>query len=226
MSAIAFAIAMALALGVPPWAAAGSVTAGGKNTSASLKSLVSRMQHHYQQTDSFSAKFNETITRVGAPPRDRAGSVYYQKPGRIRFDFGEPQSETIVSDGTTLYDYDPGLNQVVQAPLKQAFTTQRAAALLLGVGNIERDFAATAVANPPADGLDHLTLIPKDGSAKIELGVDRKSTDIARLVLTDALGNVTVFKFSEIERNPRLKSSLFVFTPPPGADVVSSQNSQ
>jgi outer membrane lipoprotein carrier protein len=197
-----------------------------RTSATNLKSLLERLQRHYQKTDSFSAKFNETVTRVGAPPRVRTGIVYYQKPGRIRFDFGEPQPETIVSDGTTLYDYDPGLNQVIQAPLRQAFTTQRAAALLLGVGNIEHDFTAATVANSATDGLEHVALAPKGGGDKIELGVDAKTSNIEWLVLTDALGNATTFKFSEIVRNLQLKSSLFVFTAPAGADVVSSQNSK
>lgn len=191
-----------------------------------LKPLLERLQRHYQQTDSFSAKFNETVTRVGAPPRDRTGVVYYRKPGRIRFDFGEPQPETIVSDGTTLYDYDPGLNQVVQAPLRQAFTTQRAAALLLGAGNVEHDFSAATVANSPVDGLEHVALMPKGGGDRIELGLDPKTSNIKWLGLTDALGNVTTFRFSEIQRNLPLKSSLFVFIAPAGADIVSSQNSR
>lgn len=195
-------------------------------SATNLRSLVKGLQRHYQQTASFSAKFNETVTRVGAPPRERTGVVYYRKPGRIRFDFAEPQSETIVSDGTTLYDYDPGLNQVIEVPLQQAFTTQRAAALLLGVGSVEHDFTAATVANPPLDGLQHVSLTPKDGSDRIELGVDPKTSNIEWLGLTDALGNVTTFKFSEIERNLPLKSSLFVFTAPVGADIVSSQSSR
>jgi outer membrane lipoprotein carrier protein len=223
----AVGLGLAIMFGMPRLTSAATDTNGAAHSSTTnLSSLLKHLQRHYQQTDSFSAKFDETVTRVGAPPRDRTGMVYYQKPGRIRFDFAEPQAETIVSDGTMLYDYDPGLNQVVQAPLKQAFTTQRAAALLLGVGSVERDFVAAPVLNAPADGLDYVALTPKGGGDKIELGVEPKTSNIERLVLTDALGNVTVFKFSEIDLSPQLKSGLFVFTVPPGADIVSSQNPQ
>src|ERR1700687_5839126 len=139
--------------------------------SAELKSLLAHLQRHYQQTDSFSAAFKQTVARVGALPRDRAGTVYYRKPGRVRFEFGEPQPETIVSDGKLLYDYDPGLNQVMETPLKNAIKTQAVAAFLLGVGNVERDFKASRAASPANDGLTHLLLTPKRGGDDIELGL-------------------------------------------------------
>lgn len=206
------------------WAA--EIAASTAASTASLKPLLKRLQNHYQETSSFTAKFEESITRVGAPPRHRSGVVSYLRPGRIRFDFAAPDSETIVSDGTTLYDYDPGLNQVIEAPLKQALSTQRVAALLLGAGNVERDFAASPVANAPQDGRDYVALTPKDGGDKIELGVDRASSNIERLVLTDSIGDVTSFEFSQIERNRPVKSSLFTFSPPPGADIVNAQDSK
>jgi outer membrane lipoprotein carrier protein len=190
---------------------------------ANLKTLVARLQHHYQVTDSFKAKFTETITRAGAPPRQRGGMIYYRKPGRIRWEFSGSQPETIVSDGTTIYDYDPGLNQVVETPLRNAFRSQGAVAFILGVGSVERDFKATAVPSAAADGRDHIALTPKGGAGEgIELGVDRKTSNIAALRLTDALGNTTAFDFSEIERNLPLKASLFAFTAPDGADIVSA----
>ena len=204
---------------VLPANAAETVSSGN----GSVKALVKRLQHHYKATDSFSAKFIETITRVGAPPREREGGVYYEKPGRMRWEFDAPQVETIVSDGTTIYDYDAGLNQVVETSVKQAFKSQTAAAFFLGVGNIERDFDASAVANPPSDGLDHVTLTPKGGGDRIEVGIDPKTFDIVTLALADQLGNKTTLKFGGIERNSSLKSSLFTFTPPQGADIVSPQ---
>jgi outer membrane lipoprotein carrier protein len=190
---------------------------------ANLKTLVARLQHHYQVTDSFKAKFKETVTRAGALPRQRSGMIYYRKPGLIRWEFSGSQPETIVSDGTTIYDYDPGLNQVVETPLRNALRSQEAVAFILGLGNVERDFKATAVPSAAADGRDHLALTPKGGGGDgIELGVDRKTSNIAALRLTDALGNTTTLDLSEIERNLPLKASLFAFTAPDGVDIVNA----
>ena len=41
--------------------------------------------------------------------------------------------------------------------------------------------------------------------------------------LYDQLGQITVMRFSQIERNPKLSSDLFTFTPPKGVDVIEDQ---
>ncbi len=187
-----------------------------------LKALLARLQRHYQETDSFSASFKQTVTRVGAPPRDRSGTVYYEKPGRIRFEFSDPQPETIVSDGILLHDYDPGLNQVMETPLKNAIKTQAAAAFLLGVGNVQRDFKATLPASAPSDGLNYLLLVPKRGGDAIEIGLDPHTLNIMNLRLQDALGNTTALQFSDVETNLAIEASRFQFKTPEGADVVTS----
>jgi outer membrane lipoprotein carrier protein len=204
-------------------AAAAGADATASSAAARIKPIVARLQRHYQTLASFSAKFNERITRPGMPPRERTGRVFYRKPGRMRWEFAAPQIETIVSDGVTLYDYDPGLNQVIETPLEKAFKSNGAAAFVLGVGNLERDFRAAPVASAPADGLNHVVLRPKAGGDPIELGLDPQTANIVTLTLTDGLGNTTFLRFSEISGNPALAPSLFAFTPPAGADIVSSQ---
>ena len=223
VASIAAAIAMSAGMVSPqPMASpAASVSSGTE-----LRSLLSHLQRHYQQTNSFKANFTETVTRAGAPPRVRTGVIYYRKPGGLHWEFAEPHPETIVSDGSLIYDYDPGLNQVVETPLKNAFKSQSAAAFLLGVGNVDRDFEAAPVGSHGGDNLDHLALTPRGGGDRIELGIDRKTFDIVTLELTDALGNRTELEFSAVERNLALESSLFAFTVPAGADIVSSQGSQ
>jgi outer membrane lipoprotein carrier protein len=195
-------------------------------TPVEVKALVEHLQKHYKATQSFSAKFTETITRVGGPPLERQGSVYYSKPGRVRFDFTSPQPETLVSDGTTFYDYDPGLNQVMETPLKNVLRTKSAAAFLMGVGNIAHEFDAMPMVGDEAN-LKSLRLTPKAGGGdRIGLGIDPANFNIVILQLTDALGNVTVFHFEDIRINVPIEAELFAFKIPAGADIVGPQQPQ
>ncbi|HLW69509.1 MAG TPA: outer membrane lipoprotein carrier protein LolA [Candidatus Binataceae bacterium] len=201
---------------------AGAAVMAVAHPTTNLKSILDRLQRHYETTDSFTAKFTETLTSAGGPPRERSGKVAYRKGGRIRWEFDQPAPESVIADGATLYDYDPGLNQVIEMPLGDAFKSRSAAAFILGVANLQRDFDAQLLADAPADGLDHLVVTPKDGGDKIGLGLDAKSLNIVTLQVADALGNVTLLKFSDIRRNVPLANSLFTFTPPPGADIVTA----
>ena len=199
-----------------------ALMAAGAVRASDPASLVSRLQHHYRATDSFTARFVETLTSPGGAPRQRSGKVAYRKPGMIRWEFDAPQPETIVADGATLYDYDPGLNQVVEMSERSAFKNRSIAAFILGVGDLERDFEGRIVSDSLSDGLDHLMLTPKDGGAKIELGVDSKTLNITRLRTADALGNATDLQLSDIQRNVTLQASIFSFSVPPGADIVNA----
>jgi outer membrane lipoprotein carrier protein len=219
--AVAFVAGLAVA-GAGPTTRAQAATIANP---PQLKMTVEHLQKHYQATQSFSAEFVETIARVGAPPQERQGTVYYRKPGRIRFDFTSPQPETLVSDGTTFYDYDPGLNQVMETPLSNVLKTRSAAAFLMGAGDLEREF--DALPGPPsADNLPTIRLTPKGGGDRIELGMDPANFNIVMLRLNDALGNVTLFHFDDIRVNVPLEESLFAFKAPAGADIVSPSGTQ
>ncbi len=84
----------------------------------------------------------------------------------------DPEKQTIVSDGETLYSYDPDLNQVVETPLKQALKSSSATSFLLGIGNINRDFKAAFAHPATPTGLVDLILDAKTGGYKIEVGLD------------------------------------------------------
>jgi outer membrane lipoprotein carrier protein len=181
---------------------------------------VRALQRRYHEIKSLRAKFTESITPAGAPTRNRDGVVYLRMPGRMRWQFDSPTRELVVSDGSTLYTYDPDLNQVVEAPLKQVLRAPGATEFLLGMGNLSRDFEASAVEPPPADGLIHLKLRSRRGGNTIELGLVPATYDIATLEITDALGNVTRLSFSDIDDNVKISDSMFAFTVPAGADIV------
>ncbi len=223
-SGIIPAIAIALAIVTPargeniaPVSAPGSAS-----VRSGLKQVLDRLQRHYRDTNSFSAKFIEEVTTVGAPKRQRTGLVSFRKPGRMRWEFAAPEVQTIVSDGDMLYSYDPDLNQVVQTPLKDAIKSSSATSFLLGMGNINRDFKAAFANSTPSDGLIQLILDAKAGGYKIEIGLDPKSYNLVTLRLTDQLGDVTKVDFSDIHNNVELPDSIFAFKAPAGTDIVTA----
>jgi outer membrane lipoprotein carrier protein len=187
--------------------------------------FIRQLQQHYESTTSFTANFKQSLSSAGGQSRERAGKIYYQKPGRIRWQFDPPQPETIVSDGKTLYDFDPGLNQVTEMPLADAFKGHSAAAFIMGIGNLERDFIAEPLTSArPSDQNDQeeIAIRPKDGGDKIELGVNKKSLNIMTVRIADALGNTNLIHLSDIKCNITLDSALFEFNPPSNADIVVS----
>ena len=204
-----------MAIGVAP-----SVRAELNASSARLDGILTRVQNHYRETNSFNAKFTEAVSSPGGMKKTRTGTVYYLKPGRMRWEFGGPETETIVSDGTIVYSYQPDLNQVIETPVKQLLKSPSATAFLLGFGDLRKDFKASIVSPASDDGLIHLSLVPREGGSQAEIALDRQTLDLVTLELTDAIGDRTVFRFSDWRDNPTLAGSLFRFEAPPGADIV------
>src|SRR5579863_84262 len=221
-----FAVAFALILAVVTSARAENIAPVSAPATTSsrggLKQVLDRLQKHYRDTNSFSAKFHEEVTTVGAAKRERSGLVSFRKPGRMRWESAAPEVQTIVSDGEKLYSYDPELNQVVETPLDQALRSSSATSFLLGMGNINHDFKAAFANSPESDGLIQLILDAKAGGYKIQIGLDPKTYNLVTLTLTDQLGDVTKVDFSDIHNNVELPDSVFAFKVPAGADIVTA----
>ncbi|MGH7915438.1 MAG: LolA family protein [Candidatus Binataceae bacterium] len=190
--------------------------------SPSLDTTLRRLQERYDCSRSLQANFDETLSSPGGLARTRKGTVYFRKVGRMRWEFAAPSEGTIVSDGTTVYDYEKDLNQVVELPVGKALKSS-ATAFLLGLGNIRRDFNVSMPPVTSSDGLVHVILTPKGGGDTMELGLDPKTYDIVNFKLTNQVGEVTELKFSDIRINVTLDDSLFRFTVPEGADIVRPQ---
>src|SRR5260221_7354980 len=66
----------------------------GPPVSKDLRQVLDRLQRHYHDTNSFTAKFNEEIATVGAPKKQRQGTVSFRKPGRMRWEFETPEKRS------------------------------------------------------------------------------------------------------------------------------------
>jgi outer membrane lipoprotein-sorting protein len=70
-----------------------------------------------------------------------------------------------------------------------------------------------------------LRLEPKTRQAEydwLQLTVDRASLQIKELTAGDAQGARSTFQFTNFKENPGVADKTFVFTAPPGTDVVKS----
>jgi len=166
------------------------------------------------------ADFTQVVQdKNGKRVQGASGAMQFQRPGKFRWAYQKPYEQLIVGDGEKFWLHDVELNQVTVKKLDAALGSSPAA-LLSGNNEIERNFVLKDIED--RDGLEWLQATPraKDTSfEKILMAFNAKS-DLVVMELRDTFGHNTVLRFSSLQRNPNLATSLFSFTPPQGADVL------
>ena len=160
-------------------------------------------------------------------PADRAiydrlqesrGVLAFSRPGKFRWSYLKPYAQLIVGDGSKVWIYDEDLKQVTVKKLDLALGSTPAALL---AGNNEAMRAFRLSDKGSKDGLEWLEALPRDKEGnfeRIRMGFSPSGLQIMELV--DGFGQTTVLRFKTLERNPKLDSALFRFSPPKGADVI------
>ena len=184
----------------------------GASTVEDLKSLL-------QQTTTARAHFAQIVLDSNMKTLQQAtGTMQFSRPGKFRWEYDKPYDQLIIGDGARVWLYDKDLNQVTVRRFDRALGSSPAA-LLAGSNEIDKDYKLTGLSS--RDGLDWLEAVPRTRDTafeKILLGFGKSGLEA--MELRDQFGQITVIKFSTIERNAKLAPELFRFTPPKGADVI------
>ena len=180
---------------------------------------IERLRAFVHDTQTASASFAQTVMdKNGRIKQEASGEFAISRPGKFRWSVDKPYKQLLVGDGERVWIYDPDLNQVVKRKNDQALGSTPAA-LLAGKDDVERAFDWHDL--PAADGLEWLGATPKNkDSAFSEIRLGFNAGGLTALEVYDNFGQRTLIRFGKLERNPKLPSDLFVFNPPPGADVV------
>ena len=194
--------------------------AASSSASTPAEDLARRLEQRHHSMGDLTARFVQTY-RSGLIGREivERGVVSIKRPGRMRWEYREPEKKTFVSDGKTFYFYIPADRQVVVRD--QAGDRGVPALLLSGQGNLLEQFEAAIEAGPA--GLTRLRLVPRKPDPEIQkvfVDVD-EAARIHAIHVFDSQGNLSRFDFADIRENVGLKDRLFRFEIPRGVEVVS-----
>ena len=155
------------------------------------------------------------------------GHLLVKKPGRMRWDYADPERKTFVSDGLKMYSYIPEDKQVIVTSVPPEDEASTPALFLAGKGSLTRDFTAALVEAPAgmAGGSRALKLVPKARQRDYDwltLVVDPGTLAIRGLQTTDAQGGTSTFSFTNLKENVGVADKAFAFKIPRGVDVVTA----
>jgi outer membrane lipoprotein carrier protein len=207
-----------------PWLAA-AVAVSAAQSQPPADEVAAALQRKYDTVRSFTADFTQ-VYEGGLLKRKATerGKVFIKKPGKMRWNYESPERKEFVSDGRKIYLYLPADKQVMVSPVPPEDQATSAVLFLMGKGNLTRDYKVSYAEGGTADSYV-LRLDPKIRDAEYDwllLTVDRDTLLIQSLTAGDAQSGQSTFRFSNFKENPNLSDNTFVFTVPPGTEIITS----
>src|SRR5437016_12878299 len=123
--------------------------------SLDAEAIVARLQARYRSARTLQATFLERYTENGRVIRTEAGTAYFRRPGKMRWEYSAPEKNLFLVDGKTAWFYVPADHSVTRVPAKQSTDWRTPLALLAGEMKLSRicarvDFATDE--KPDKDG--------------------------------------------------------------------------
>lgn len=187
---------------------------------ARLNAALDGIAAFYREVTDFKADFTQEVKRAHIQrPLKKSGSVFYQSPGRMRWDYKQPERVYYVSNGDVLWSYEVATKQAVKMSVRES-ELYESLKFLFGQGDLRESFDATWVG--VKDGLVGVKLVPKSGQQNyrsLTLWAEEARWEIKRSELVDPLENVSNITFSKVVYTEKLKAEAFEFKPPRGAII-------
>ena len=99
---------------------------------------VRLMERRYRAAKRLQATFLERYTESGRMVRAESGIAYFERPGKMRWEYAEPEHNIFLIDGKTAWFYVPADQTVTRVPAKQSGDWRTPLALLAGEMKVSR----------------------------------------------------------------------------------------
>ncbi len=198
-----------------------------KSQAQDIHQLAQAVDNHYNHLRSLQSDFTE-IYRGEGPERVESGTLWLKKPRKMRWEYRSPKEKLFISDGGVVWFYMPEERQVRKTTLKKLDDLRSPLAFLLGKTKLEKELTGLSkvVDGAPLDARNTLLRGVPQGMAgqvsEVQLEIT-PSDQIIRIVLMDADGAETEFRFAGWKENVDMSDSRFQFTPPAGIETVEGE---
>jgi outer membrane lipoprotein carrier protein len=206
--------------------------AAPQQKSEPAKSLARLLEEHYRKPHTLQAVFLERYSESQKEVRVESGTVYFRRPGQMRWEYESPEKKLFLVDGKTTWFYVPYDHTVTKAPVKESSDWRTPLALLTGKADLSRLCAKIDLVDqqglPP--GHQVLRCIPKQAETPDDAGaftevlleVDSSSGELARIEIRQPGGVELEYRFGNWQADVPLQASLFRFEVPKGVAIVDA----
>jgi outer membrane lipoprotein carrier protein len=225
-------------------------TSARKPEDPAIRPLVRLFETKYGPSRTLQATFLERYTENGQTVRTEAGTAYFRRPGKMRWEYESPERDLFLVDGKNAWFYVPSDHTVTRMPAKQSADWRTPLALLAGEMKVSRVCARVDLApNEKAIGEGNAMLrcqvrgaevggsgpredrqsengpaSPREGQGDLVFfEIVRETGELARLLVRQSGGIQVEFRFENWRMNPPAPDALFRFEVPAGVAIVNGE---
>jgi outer membrane lipoprotein carrier protein len=211
----------------------------------SAKAIALRLQEHYRHAQSLRAVFLERYSEGPREARIESGTVYFLRPGRMRWEYEAPEKKLFIADGKNVWFYVPADRTVTRAPVKESSDWRTPLSLLTGKANLSKLCGRIDLVTQKGTPTGHAVLrcLPKGEKVKGQVGrnspsedstelpgagdftevfleVDSASGELASVRIKQAGGIELEYRFGVWQEGLPLSDDMFRFHAPAGVAIV------
>jgi outer membrane lipoprotein carrier protein len=205
-------------------------------SASDAKLVVRALESRYHHATTLKAVFFERYSDGSGGVSAESGTVYFSRPGRMRWEYESPEQKLFIVDGTNVWFYVPADRTASRAKVKDSSDWRTPLALLTGKTDFSRlcrsiDLVGAAKDDNPVDrplaaGDTMLRCVPRneaagsDGEVSEVLIESDPEAHLVRLLVRQPGNLETEFRFANWEENLPVPEAKFHFEPPPNVAVV------
>lgn len=221
-------------------------TGVGYDAKPDVKFLVNQFESRYRAAHTLQATFLERYLENGLVARVEAGTAYFRRPGKMRWEYESPEKNLFLVDGKSAWFYVPADHIVTRVPAKDSSDWRTPLALLAGEMKVSRVCARVEAAlnekpKSPGSAIFFCQLRgtesarnnqphSQEPSPQVDAGneivffeIVKNSGELVRVLVREPGGVGVEFHFANWKTDPTVPDALFRFVPPPGVAIVNGE---
>ncbi len=169
--------------------------------------------------DTLQAKFEQSVLDTeNATSGLMHGLFLLDRPGKFRWDYVSPRKQVILADGRDVWVVEEDLKQVTRHLQRWALKGTPAAFLTMDT-DVDADFEIVEIGERM--GMQWLELIPRDPDSDLNrVLLAFADRELRHMELNDKFGQISRFRFFEVQRNLPIDPDLFVYQGEDDWDVM------
>jgi outer membrane lipoprotein carrier protein len=201
-----------------------------QQASDSAKSMARLLEEHYRQPRTLQAVFLERYSEGQRQARIESGTVYFRRPGQMRWEYDSPEKKLFLVDGKNTWFYVPYDHTVTKAPVRESSDWRTPLALLTGKADLSRLCSRIDLIGQSGIPLGHAVLrcVPKEAKGpsdekdytEVLLELDTSTGELARIEIRQPGGIDLEYRFGNWQSDIPLAGDLFRFQVPAGVAIV------